>query len=219
MDGSFNLTFHGGRLTIEAGNNPNDYESGVINSWGDLSESCDISESATFLVGDSAENCISLTAPYTTDSIQQELRAAYDEGKLTHNPWYLSLTANYTVTFATDGGSAVDSQTVPYGEAVRVPVDPTRAGYTFAGWYLNGKVYDFTVPVTEDLTLTAKWTANEQPEKTVQFDNEEPSQTGGTELPKTGDSSNLAIWGALLLVSGSALVGTAVATRRKKHGK
>ena len=160
MDSSFNLTFHGGRLTIEAGNNPNDYESGVFNSWYDLSESCDISESAAFLVGDSAENCISLTAPYTTDSIQQELTDAYDEGKLTHNPWYLSLTANYTVTFDTDGGSAIDAQTVAYGETVKAPAVPAKSGYTFAGWELDGKAYDFTAPVTEDLTLTANWTVN-----------------------------------------------------------
>ena len=51
--------FHGGKLTIEAGNDPKDY--GVINSWNEIS--FDISESTTFLLGDSAENCISLTDP------------------------------------------------------------------------------------------------------------------------------------------------------------
>ena len=162
---SFNLAFHGGKLTIEAGNDPEDLSSGVFNSWERIS--FDVSKSATFLLGDSAENCISLTAPYTTDSIQQELTDAYDEGKLTHNPWYLSLTANYTVTFDTDGGSAVESQTVPYGETAQAPAVPTKSGYTFAGWERDGKAYDFTAPVTEDLTLTAKWTVNQY---TITFD-------------------------------------------------
>ena len=126
---SFSLMFHGGKLTIEAGNDPKDY--GVINSWNEIS--FDISESTTFLLGDSAENCISLTAPYTIDSVRQELTDAYDEGKLTHDPFYLSLTANYTVTFDTDGGSAVDSQPVAYGGQAAAPAAPAKTGYTFAG--------------------------------------------------------------------------------------
>ena len=159
----FSLMFHGGKLTIEAGNDPKDY--GVINSWERIS--FDISESTTFLLGDSAENCISLTAPYTIDSVRQELTDAYDEGKLTHDPFYLSLTANYTVTFDTNGGSKVNSQTVPYGETAKTPAIPTKTGYTFAGWYLEGEKFNFSTPVTKDMTLTAKWTANQY---TITFD-------------------------------------------------
>ena len=160
----FRLMFHGGKLTIEAGNDPKDY--GVINSWNEIS--FDISESTTFLLGDSAENCISLTAPYTIDSVRQELTDAYDEGKLTHDPFYLSLTANYTVTFDTDGGSKVNSQTVPYGETAKTPAIPAKTGYTFAGWYLDGKAYDFTAPVTANMTLTAKWTVCDHKGSTAQ---------------------------------------------------
>ena len=155
--------FHGGKLTIEAGNDPKDY--GVINSWNEIS--FDISESTTFLLGDSAENCISLTAPYTIDSVRQELTDAYDEGKLTHDPFYLSLTANYTVTFDTDGGSAVDSQPVAYGGQAAAPAAPAKTGYTFAGWYLEGEKFNFNTPVTKDMTLTARWTANQY---TITFD-------------------------------------------------
>ena len=162
---SFNLTFHGGRLTIEAGTDPEISYSGVINSWEKIS--FDISESTTFLLGDSAENCISLTAPYTIDSVRQELTDAYDEGKLTHDPFYLSLTANYTVTFDTNGGSKVNSQTVPYGETAKTPAIPAKTGYTFAGWYLEGEKFNFNTPVTKDMTLTARWTANQY---TITFD-------------------------------------------------
>ena len=63
----------------------------------------------------------------------------------------------YTVTFDTDGGSLVESQTVKEGECATEPAAPTKSGNTFAGWF-NGEVaYDFTTPVTADITLTAKW--------------------------------------------------------------
>lgn len=69
----------------------------------------------------------------------------------------------YTVTFDTDGGSAVDAQTVAYGEKAKTPADPTKTGYTFAGWELGGNAYDFAASVTEDMTLTAKWKDSEKP--------------------------------------------------------
>lgn len=44
-----------------------------------------------------------------------------------------------TVTFDTNGGSAVDPQTVDYDEKVTEPAAPTKTGYTFAGWYNGDK--------------------------------------------------------------------------------
>lgn len=69
----------------------------------------------------------------------------------------------YTITFDTDGGSAVDAQTVAYGEKAKTPADPTKTGYTFAGWELGGNAYDFAASVTENMTLTAKWKDSEKP--------------------------------------------------------
>lgn len=66
--------------------------------------------------------------------------------------------ATFTVTFEGEGVS-IDAQTVHSGETVNKPADPTRDGYTFDGWYVGDEAYDFTAPVTSDLTLTAKWTA------------------------------------------------------------
>ena len=66
----------------------------------------------------------------------------------------------YTVTFDSDGGSAVTGQTVNEGEKVGRPTDPTKEGATFAGWQLNGTAYDFSKAVTSDLTLKATWTPN-----------------------------------------------------------
>ena len=46
-------------------------------------------------------------------------------------------TTSYTVKFETNGGSSVSSQTVTSGGKATKPTDPTKDGYTFAGWYSN----------------------------------------------------------------------------------
>lgn len=70
-----------------------------------------------------------------------------------------SAQAAYTVTFDTNGGSAVPSQTVKHGQTVQKPADPTRPGKRFQGWQSKGtgKAYDFKAPVTGNLTLVAVW--------------------------------------------------------------
>lgn len=68
-----------------------------------------------------------------------------------------------TVTYESNGGSTVPSQTVKYNETANKPADPTKSGYTFAGWYAEEKLtnkYDFATP---DITLYAKWTRNYAP--------------------------------------------------------
>lgn len=73
----------------------------------------------------------------------------------------LTLTAKwqinrYTITFDTAGGSEVPSITQDYGTAITAPANPTKTGYTFAGW-------DKTIPTTMpagDMTITARWTEN-----------------------------------------------------------
>ncbi len=71
-------------------------------------------------------------------------------------------TNEYTVTFNSEGGSSVPSQTVPYGENATKPAAPTKTGYTFAGWYKDEAYttqWDFDNDVvTQDITLYAKWT-------------------------------------------------------------
>ena len=69
----------------------------------------------------------------------------------------------YTVTFDTNGGSAVASITLDYGTAINAPAAPTKTGYTFMGWELGGNAYDFAAAVTGNMTLTAKWKDSEKP--------------------------------------------------------
>ena len=91
------------------------------------------------------------------------------------------VTEVYTVTFDSYGGTPVPpAQEVEYGHTATKPADPTLKGYTFAFWYLgedeqNATAYDFDTPVTENITLTAKWNINKY---TVAFNTD-----GGTPVP------------------------------------
>lgn len=70
--------------------------------------------------------------------------------------------ATVSVTFSTNGGSSVDTQKVLRGQKATTPTDLTQAGYTFGGWYdKDNTFYDFNQPVTEPITLTAKWLTGE----------------------------------------------------------
>ena len=70
---------------------------------------------------------------------------------------------SYTVSFDSNGGSTVASQSVKYGSKATQPANPTRTGYTFQGWYTardGGTKYDFNQVVTGDITLYAHWSVN-----------------------------------------------------------
>ena len=100
-----------------------------------------------------------------TDS---NLQTAYDfNTKATDNltlyaKWEIN---EYTITFNTNEGSEVVSQTVEYQGLVQKPANPTKEGYKFAGWYTDSQltsVYDFNTKVTDNLTLYAKWVADSE---------------------------------------------------------
>jgi uncharacterized repeat protein (TIGR02543 family) len=62
-----------------------------------------------------------------------------------------------TVNFDTDGGNSIDPQSVAYeGKAVK-PADPTKDGYKFISWCYDGNRFSFDTPITENITLKAKW--------------------------------------------------------------
>lgn len=65
----------------------------------------------------------------------------------------------FTVTFDSDGGSAVSAETVEEGELATEPADPTKADNTFLGWFLGETEYNFATPVTGNITLLAHWQA------------------------------------------------------------
>ena len=63
----------------------------------------------------------------------------------------------FTVSFRTNGGTAVEQQTIVEGGTAEKPADPTREGYEFTGWLLDGQPYDLSTPVTGNITLDAAW--------------------------------------------------------------
>ena len=63
----------------------------------------------------------------------------------------------FTVTFDSDGGSAVTEQKLRNAPAVK-PADPEKDGYDFVDWYLGDTQYAFDANVTTDITLKARWT-------------------------------------------------------------
>ena len=103
---------------------------------------------------------------------------AFEAGKVTTFPAYSD---TYTVTFDSQGGSDIAPVAVPRGRLVVPPADPAKAGALaeglylgdiedaeagalFAGWYTDPgctTAYDFSTPVTSNLTLYAKWDTRE----------------------------------------------------------
>ena len=66
-------------------------------------------------------------------------------------------TDGVTVTFDARGGSAVESRCIIPDTVVQAPSAPIKSGYTFLYWTLDGAEYDFSAPVTQDITLKALW--------------------------------------------------------------
>ena len=108
-----------------------------------------------------------------TDGNEYNFTAPVTKGMTLTAKW----TANsYTITFDTDGGSAIDPITQGYGTTIKAPTAPTKTGYTFAGW-------DRAIPATmpaENMTIKANWTVNQY---TITFD----TDGGSTVAPITQD--------------------------------
>ncbi|MCI8545489.1 MAG: InlB B-repeat-containing protein [Bacilli bacterium] len=74
--------------------------------------------------------------------------------------WLKVGTIKNTITFDSAGGSSVEAQKVSKGEKVKKPANPTRSGYTFVEWTLDGKSYDFNSKVEKSIKLVAVWKQN-----------------------------------------------------------
>lgn len=121
----------------------------------------------------------------------------------------------HTVTFNSNGGSDVPEQ-IRANAAATKPADPTRSGYVFAGWYTDEActaAYDFTQPVTDSVTLYAKWEAAPRyyynSGTTTDTDNADEDKKGS---PKTFDpGAGIYAVSVALSLTGTAWIG------RKRH--
>lgn len=121
----------------------------------------------------------------------------------------------YTVTYTdgVDNEEIFKDQTYTVESGKATPAfngTPTRKGYTFVGWKPA-----VAATVTGNATYEATWKSNTT--TTTPSDNK-PS-TGETTSPKTGDTSNIVLWAALLFVSCGTLAGTLVIDKKKKTMK
>lgn len=70
----------------------------------------------------------------------------------------------YTVKFDANGGTSVDDVVIRENDLLLAPVAPTKKGYVFVSWQLDGKDFDFKTPITKDIKLKAKWKKEESKE-------------------------------------------------------
>ncbi len=103
---------------------------------------------------------------------------------------YAQWSANvYGITFNSNGGSDIASQSVNYGDYVNYPTSPTKLNYTFGGWYLNSALTDsfsFSTQITGNTTLYAKWILNSY---SIAFDSNGGSSVS-TLVIQAGDSAS-----------------------------
>lgn len=74
---------------------------------------------------------------------------------------------NYRVRFNTNFDFSIDDQLVKYKETAIIPDLPNRDGYTFLGWYEYGELFDFSMPITTQHSLEAKWEMSKEKTKEV----------------------------------------------------
>lgn len=92
--------------------------------------------------------------------------------------WYENSATLRTVTYETNGGTTVPDDIVANGEFVACPVEPSKAGYQFAGWYIDNKfetLFNFnTTEIAQNIQLYAKWREQDSKKLVITF-----NSTGG----------------------------------------
>ncbi len=131
----------------------------------------------------------------------------------------------YEVSFNTNGGNDISSISVPDGEKLTKPADPTKDGMIFAGWYKDAEcteAWNFdTDTVTESTTLYAKW-VEKQPgipdSSSSDSEPEKPDDSSSSTMPpaNSGTSTDILpieynldskwVWLLLIVVFGLALI-------------
>ena len=186
--GTFEL--NGGLIqNCSAGNNGgavNIYEDGRFTMTGGTIKSCkvDLGGSGIAVYGENDKAVVTITGGNFEDC--GAFPYSFDE---------------FTVSFDSNGGSAVPEQKLRNSPAVK-PADPKKSGYDFTGWYLEEEKYTFAENVTKNITLKAHWTPTGTPtaievveinDVTVSFkDGDKPVFTG--KVPDGADYAYRCEW-------------------------
>jgi uncharacterized repeat protein (TIGR02543 family) len=114
-------------------------------------------ESTTVSLGQDTIDALGLRQGSATTSI-----GVVVDGIRVGTTWESAVSTSRTVTFNSNGGSAVASQSVIDNTTATQPADPTKSGFTFGGWYSDAGLttsFSFATAITADTTLFAKWNA------------------------------------------------------------
>ena len=96
----------------------------------------------------------------------------------------------FVVTFDSNGGNKIDNQLIKENEKVNKPVNPTRNGYTFIKWVLDGKEYDFNTAVTGDITIKAEWKNNDSSNINNSYNSNNNNSSNSNNTSNNNNNSN-----------------------------
>lgn len=94
------------------------------------------------------------------NGIKFDFNTAIDKNLNLTAKWKEMDNETITVKFDSNGGNSINDVVLNVDETIVEPINPTRRGYTFNGWYLDGIKFDFSTPITKDITLKADWITN-----------------------------------------------------------
>ena len=146
-----------------------------------------------------------------------------DEDTVLYAQWSKNAPAQVKVSYNANGGvGTMESVTGDVGSEIVIQQSGfTRSEYTFTGWNTQAdgkgtayKAGDSFTLTDKDTVLYAQWSKNSGSAGTGTNGTAKP-----TDIPKTGDNSNLTLWFALLIVSGGAVIATAVISSKKKRSE
>ena len=145
------------------------------------------------------------------------------EDTVLYAQWSKNAPAQVKVSYNANGGAGtMEPVTGDVGSKIVIRQNGfTRSEYTFTGWNTQAdgkgtayKAGDSFTLTDKDTVLYAQWSKNSGSAGTGTNGTAKP-----TGIPKTGDNSNLTLWFALLIVSGGALIATAVISSKKKRSE
>ena len=214
-----NVTEHQGKLTYDA----NGGEGTIDSATGAAGESVPVAENGFTLnnytfTGWNTQADGSGTAYSAGDRF-----TLTDEDTVLYAQWSKNVPAQVNVSYDANGGvGTMESVTGDVGSEIVIQQSGfTRSEYTFTGWNTQAdgkgtayKAGDSFTLTDKDTVLYAQWSKNSGSAGTGTNGTAKP-----TDIPKTGDNSNLTLWFALLIVSGSAVIATAVISSKKKRSE
>ena len=146
-----------------------------------------------------------------------------NENTVLYAQWSKNAPVQVKVSYNANGGAGtMESVTGDVGSKIVIRQSGfTRSEYTFTGWNTQAdgkgtayKAGDSFTLTDKDTVLYAQWSKNSGSAGTGTNGTAKP-----TDIPKTGDNSNLTLWFALLIVSGGAVIATAVISSKKKRSE